>query len=112
MDLYQLTDIELKYLHMEHEVEQSLDRGESIIYFVDIEEVETAELRSIYEHQLPIIDQAIERAQEIIKEYLGWRKRSSSKLEDWDYRLEALEEFKVEVVQRFMECGSCDKVKN
>ena len=112
MDLYQLTDIELKYLHMEHEVEQSLDHGESIIYFVDIEELETAELRPNYEHQLPIIDQAIERAQEIITEYSGWKRYHPGKIEDWDIRLEALEEFKVNVVQRFARDGSCNKNKN
>ena len=112
MGLYQLTNTELRYMCMEQEVEHNLNRGEDIIYFVDIEELDTADLRPIYEHQVPIIDQAIERTQEIIREYLGWSRYNPDKIEDWDIRLEALEEFKVNVVQRFARDGSCNKNKN
>ena len=94
---------------MEQEVGRNLNRGEIIIYHVEIEELGGAELRLIYEHQVPFIDKAMLRAHEIIREYLEWSHYNQDMVEDWGLKLEALEEFKVELVHRFAVSGPCDK---
>ena len=57
------------------------------------------------EHQVPIIDKAMLRAREIIREYLQWSHFNQDMVEDWGLRMEALEDFKVELVQRFAVSG-------
>ena len=79
---------------------------------MELEELDTSELRPIFHHQIPTIDQVVLRSQEIISEYMRWSRYNPDRIEDWDIRLEALEEFRVKVIQRFAGGGSCDETEN